>query len=69
MTKQEELLKQWIDRASYYALLDRWRHAPSGDIMFVGELGQYYSHVMANKKRKLTDAQQVQTSKDVGWTN
>ena len=67
MSSEEKLLKQWIDNASYYTLLERWRHAPAGDHMFMGEVGEYYSHVMANKKRNLTNEEQVQTSKDIGW--
>jgi len=61
------LLMNWIDNATYSQLLKRWRHAPSGDHMFVGEVGDYYATNMANKKRLLSNEQQVQISKNIGF--
>lgn len=59
-----ERIKQWIDNASYESLLTRWRFALIGDPMFQGEIGDYYSKVMAEKRKT---ADHVQASKNVGW--
>jgi hypothetical protein len=59
--------KEWIDNASYMQLLDRWRHSLLGDPMFVGELGDYYSEVMSEKKADINQSEQVQISKNIGW--
>ena len=56
--------KHWIDNASYEQLLQRWRFAPIGDKLFQGELGEYFSKVMAEKKK---ECDHVQASKNVGW--
>ena len=68
-TKEDQILRNWIDNASYSQLLQRWRHAPAGDRMFAGNLGIYYSSVMAEKKRSLTNDEQVKVSKQIGWDN
>ena len=57
--------KEWIDKASYYELLKKWRFAPIGDRIFQGELGNYYSDVMAAKRDRCPDP--VMVSKLVGW--
>lgn len=38
--------RRWIDEASYEDLLRRWRYAPPGDPIFVGETGQHYLEQM-----------------------
>lgn len=48
MTEQQ--MREWIDNASYEELLRKWRFAPVGDPFFQGEMGQYYSKVMAEKR-------------------
>ena len=58
--------KSWIDNASYMQLLDRWRFAPSGDEMFVGETGEYYAKVMKEKRAVEPDGG-VYASKTIGW--
>lgn len=68
--KEKELdkdLKHWIDNATYTQLLARWRHAPSGDPIFVAELGAYYSKVMRERLAKLDPGEHVRISKHVGW--
>lgn len=67
MTNEERLLTRWIDNASYYDLLKRWRFAPMGDNMFVGDVGNYYASIMAEKKRELSEEEQTQVSKSIGW--
>lgn len=57
-------MKQWIDAATYEDLLSKWRFASLGDPMFQGEIGDYYSKVMAEKRKT---ADHVQASKNVGW--
>lgn len=59
--------KAWIDAASYRTLLERWRNAPSGDPIFQGETGRYYSDVMFRKKQEVGPAEAVAASKSVGW--
>lgn len=60
-------LKEQIDKMSYEQLLARWRFSPSGDPMFVGEIGKYYADVMSKKKSELSHEEQVRISKDIGW--
>jgi hypothetical protein len=57
-------IKQWIDAATYQDLLRKWRFASVGDPMFQGEIGEYYSKVMAEKRKT---ADHIQVSKNVGW--
>ena len=59
-----ERIKQWIDAATYQDLLGKWRFASVGDPMFQGEIGEYYSKVMAEKRKT---ADHIQVSKNVGW--
>lgn len=65
MTNEE--MKKWIDNASYGQLLSKWRFAPVGDPFFQGEIGDYYSEKMAEKRREVGDAEHVATSKRIGW--
>jgi hypothetical protein len=58
--------KDWIDGASYYTLLDRWRNAPIGDSMFSGDTGKYYGIAMKKAKDKLLPGEQVAISKAIG---
>ncbi len=58
--------KNWIDGSSFTQLLDRWRFAPFGDEMFVGDTGEYYSKVM-KEKRALESDGGVGASKAIGW--
>lgn len=64
MTK-EEMIK-WIDSAPYYDLLSRWRFAKPGDPFFVGEVGQYYSKVISEKRNQNSE-EHVAASKHMGW--
>lgn len=63
----EKELKEWIDNASYEDLLRKWRFAPSGDKFFQGEIGIYYSEVMAKKKIKVGHDNAVAASKRIEW--
>jgi hypothetical protein len=58
--------KRWIDNANYEQLLRRWRFAPTGDLMFQGDTGDYYKEVMF-KKRDANPDEAVQASKNIGW--
>jgi len=46
----DDTQKKWIDDASYERLLERWRNAPPGDSIFIGDAGNYYKKIM-NEKR------------------
>ena len=63
----EDDMRRWIDDASYESLLDKWRNAPVGSPLFQGELGQYYSKVMAEKRSKLAPGEHMAASKRIGW--
>lgn len=63
MTDQD---KAWIDNASYETLLQRWRFAPVGDLMFTGDTGEYYAQVMKSKREAHPNPPQV--SKNLGWS-
>jgi hypothetical protein len=58
--------KAWIDGASYEDLLRKWRFAPAGDPMFVGDTGEYFKAVMARKRAENPDGA-VRASQDIGW--
>lgn len=60
-------LKAQIDTMSYEDLLRLWRFAPAGNPLFQGEVGQYYSKVMAKKKNEIGSAAAVAASKRIGW--
>lgn len=62
-----EEMKEWIDAASYEQLLSKWRNAPAGNPFFQGEIGQYYSRVMAEKRDEVGNAEHVRVSKSIGW--
>ena len=59
-------LKNQIDGMSYREMLKKWRFTPSGDSMFEGESGTYYSKVMF-EKRDADPEGAVQASKSIGW--
>jgi hypothetical protein len=62
-----EKMKKTIDDMSYESMLSLWRKAPAGHPMFQGETGEYYSEVMAKKRKVMGDAAHVAASKAIGW--
>ncbi len=67
MEEINELMKEWIDNATYEELLSRWRFASDGDLIFQGEAGEYYAEVMKKKGEEIGDDARVKASKSVGW--
>jgi hypothetical protein len=63
----EEQMRNWIDNATYEQLLGKWRFASIGDPYFQGEMGDYYSKKMAEKKAEVGQAEHVRASKHIGW--
>lgn len=63
----KETIKKQIDSMDYESMLRLWRTAPAGHHMFQGEVGDYFSTVMAEKKDKLPDGEAVRASKNIGW--
>lgn len=61
--------KEWIDTASYYALMNRWRFSKSGDPIFQGEAGDYYKKVMTELRQKVGNAEHVRVSKNLGFSH
>ena len=59
-------MRAWIDGASYEQLLCKWRNAPAGDLFFQGEMGDYYSNKMAEKRDEVGNAEHVRASKSIG---
>lgn len=59
--------KKIIDDMSYNKMLSLWRNSPSGNSMFEGETGEYFSKVMHEKKVNIGSAAHTQASKNVGW--
>jgi len=57
--------KQLIDNLSYESLLQQWRFAPAGDLMFQGETGTYWGKRMADLRNE--GINHVGASKRVGW--
>jgi len=58
--------KDWIDNVSYEQLLHRWRFSKSGDEIFQGEAGEYYSKVMNERRALVGNAEHVRLSKKIG---
>jgi len=68
VTLEKEIkLKSWIDSASYVELLKRWQFAPTGDPMFLGDVGKYYTHVMRRKRDQIGEDAHLAASKLIGW--
>lgn len=61
---EKEMMRKWIDNASYEDLLRKWRFAPVGDPFFQGEMGNYYQEVMNKKK----GPDHAAIGKRIGWT-
>ncbi len=62
----EESTKASIDSMDYESMLSLWRNAPVGHPMFQGETGDYYSKVMAEKRKAVGPAEHVRASKNIG---
>ena len=62
----DEKTKALIDAMTYEDLLRKWRFAPLGDPMFVGETGKYFAERM-EQKRTEEGTDRVAVSKKVGW--
>ncbi|MCK9279131.1 MAG: hypothetical protein M0P71_00685 [Melioribacteraceae bacterium] len=60
-------LKEQIDNMGYENMLSLWRFAPAGHPMFQGDVGEYYSKVMAEKRIKVGNDAHVAASKSIGW--
>jgi len=59
--------KKLIDNMTYSDMLYRNRFAPIGDELFQDECGAYFMKVMDRKKAKLSNAETVRISKNIGW--
>jgi len=60
--------KKTIDDKSYEQLLSHWRFAPSGDLWFQGETGDYWAKRMKElKSRPGGQEKHVKDSKSLGW--
>lgn len=66
MTSKEEEMIKFIDKATYYDLLRRWRFAPVGDPFFTGEVGKHYQKVIQKRREEVGDEEHVRISKSLG---
>lgn len=66
MTAKDEEMIKWIDKATYYDLLSRWRFAPAGDPFFTGEVGKHYEKVMRERREEVGNEEHVRISKALG---
>lgn len=62
-----ETIKKRIDDMDYESMLSLWRNAPIGHPMFQGEIGKYFSEVMAKKRDEVGNDAHVAASKSIGW--
>jgi hypothetical protein len=60
-------LKETIDNMSYQEMLSLWRFEPCGSVWFQGELGDYFTKAIANKRKLVGDEEHSATSKRLGW--
>jgi len=66
-SNEEIKMIEWISNASYSSLLSKWRFGHSGDEHFQGMIGDHYVREMARKKNALSNTEQIQISKEIGW--
>lgn len=59
--------KKHIDDMSYHQMIRLNRFAPIGHPYFTGEIGAYFTKVMAEKEVQLAPGQRLAISKDIGW--
>lgn len=57
----------WINNASYYDLLYKWRFAKAGDPFFVGMVGEKYTQVMIQKRDALPPGKAAEISRQIGF--
>ena len=60
----DEDIKREIDEMSYSYMAERWRFSPCGDLIFLGESGDYFAKVMAENAKSVNTAK---VSKEIGW--
>ena len=64
----DKATKDWIDNASYEQLLEKWRFSPVGSSWFQGEVGEYFSKAMKDRRDAPGgDDEHVRASKSIGW--
>lgn len=67
MTEEELERVRWINAATYFQLLEKWRFAPPGDPFFEGDVGKHFESVMCRRKAELGPARAAEISKNIGW--
>jgi len=60
-------IKEWIDNVSYEELLRVWRFTPPGNPLFEGEMGEYYSRKIAERRKEVGEEEHTRVSKKIGW--
>ncbi len=63
----DQCTKNNIDLMVYQMMLQLWRHAPIGHPYMSGEVGEYFSKSMQEKRELIDDAQHTAISKKIGW--
>jgi hypothetical protein len=63
---EEREMYEFINNATQYDLLKRWRFAPSGDPIFQGDVGDYFMRRQRELRSK-DPAGYTAASKRLGW--
>jgi hypothetical protein len=66
LTYKDKEMIAWIDSASLYDLLKKWRFSSAKDPLFHGDIGDYYIKVMFGKRNANPELWSA-VSKQVGW--
>jgi len=58
-----EQMKVWIDKATPYEIMEKWRFEPAGSPWCTGEVGEYLGKKWIEMRKNITPAEYVQMSK------
>ena len=59
-------MKEWVDKASYEELIEKWNKAKIGDPYFQGEMGDYYELALIKGKAGMSGHAVAQANKRFG---
>lgn len=67
MAQMSEETKKQIDEMDYQQMLYKWRFSPVGSHWFQGEVGDYFTKVMNEKRAAVGSEAHTAASKEIGW--
>jgi len=62
-----EETKTKIDNLTYEQMFRLWRFSPSGDPLFTGSTGDYFTEVFVKRREEVGPAEHTRISKLIGW--